>query len=72
MSTVRLEAKVYIEVVLDVDGHLKEPKVVAAVPPHASLIYAALEGVRTWTYSPALLNGVEIPVVWRIQVTFDM
>jgi protein TonB len=44
-----------------------DAKVLRSVP---MLDQAALDAVRQWEYSPTLLNGVPVPVVMTVTITF--
>ena len=33
---------------------------------------AALDAVRRWEYTPTLLNGVPVPVIMTVTVTFTL
>jgi TonB family protein len=58
---------VTIEATIGVDGKVADAKVVRSVP---LLDQAALDAVRQWEYMPTLLNGVPVPVVTVVTVTF--
>jgi TonB family protein len=58
---------VAIEARIGADGKVTEAKVVRSVP---MLDQAALDAVRQWEYIPSLLNGVPVPVVITITISF--
>jgi protein TonB len=42
----------------------------AGGPPE--LVSAAIEAVRQWRYSPTLLDGVPVPVVAEVRISFAL
>lgn len=64
-----LEGDVTLEALIDVNGAVQDLRVVRGVP---LLEQAALEAVRRWRYTPTLLNGVPVPVVMTVTVSFRL
>ena len=68
-----LEAKVegvsIIEILVGCAGEVAEARVLRGVP---MLDPSALDAVRQWRYTPTLLNGVPVPVVMTVSVTFTL
>jgi TonB family protein len=58
---------VTIEATIDPEGKVIDAKVVRSIP---LLDQAALDAVRQWEYSPTLLNGVPVPVLVTVTITF--
>jgi TonB family protein len=58
---------VVIEATIGADGKVTGAKVVRSVP---LLDQAALDAVRQWEYIPTLLNGVPVPIVVTVTITF--
>lgn len=58
---------VVVQCVIDVDGRVSEARVLRG---HPLLDAAALEAVREWRYEPTRLNGIAVPVVMTVSVTF--
>jgi TonB family protein len=58
---------VTIEATIGPDGKVIDAKVVRSVP---LLDQAALDAVRQWEYTPALLNGQPVPVVVTVTINF--
>jgi TonB family protein len=58
---------VTIEATIGPDGKVIDTKVVRSVP---LLDQAALDAVRQWEYTPALLNGEPVPVLVTVTVNF--
>ena len=61
---------VILEVLLDTGGHVKQATVLRHVSP--SIDQAALDAVRQWAYTPTLLNGAPVEVVFTVTVNFSM
>ena len=64
-----VQGVVIIEATIDVNGNVVEAKVLRAAP---LLEEAALTAVRQWKFTPALLNGVPIPVIMTVTVNFKL
>jgi TonB family protein len=66
-----VEASVFIQLLIDLHGHVKHPHVLQCL--HAGLGFepAAVKAVKRWRYEPAELNGERIEVVQTVEVTFD-
>ena len=58
---------VTIEATVGPDGKVIDAKVVRSIP---MLDQAALDAVRQWEYTPALLNGKPVPVVINVTINF--
>jgi TonB family protein len=58
---------VSIEATIGSNGKVSDAKVVRSIP---MLDQAALDAVRQWEYIPTLLNGVPVPVVMTVTITF--
>ena len=67
--TSRVEGTVIIDAVIDEQGRVQSTRVLRSVP---LLEQAALAAVREWIYTPTLLNGVPVPVVMTVTVTFRL
>jgi periplasmic protein TonB len=65
----RREGTVILEAVLDIDGSVREARVLRSIP---LLDAAALEAVQQWTFTPTLLNGEPVPVVLTVTVVFSL
>jgi protein TonB len=65
----RIQGIVIIEATLGADGRVMNARVLRSVP---MLDQAALDAVRTWEYTPTLLNGVPVPVIMTVTVTFTL
>jgi len=58
---------VILEATIGVDGAVKDAKILRGIP---LLDQAALDAVRQWRYEPTLLNGVPVPVIMTVTVSF--
>lgn len=65
----RVEGTVIIDAVIDEQGRVQFTRVLRSIP---LLDQAALAAVREWAYTPTLLNGVPVPVVMTVTVTFRL
>jgi len=65
----RVEGIVILEAVIGVDGRVTEARVLRSIP---LLDQPALDAVRQWTFTSALLNGVPVPVIMTVTVTFTL
>ena len=65
----RVTGVVTLEVVIGVDGLVTDVEVVDSVP---LLDEAAVAAVEQWEYAPTVLNGVPVPVVMPVTVTFSL
>ena len=60
---------VIIEATIGADGGIINARILRSVP---LLDQAALEAVRQWRYTPTLLNGVPVPVIMTVTVSFTL
>lgn len=58
---------VIVEVTIDVDGTVKDARLLRSIP---MLDAAALEAVRQWRYEPTTIDGKPVPVIMTVTVTF--
>jgi periplasmic protein TonB len=65
----RVAGTVILEAIIDAEGVVRDVKVLRSVP---MLDGAAVEAVRQWRYIPTRLNGVAIPVMMSVTVTFAL
>ena len=65
----RVAGMVVLEVIIGVDGKVREGRVTRSV---AFLDEAAIEAVRQWEYTPTLLDGKPVPVVMTVTVSFNL
>jgi len=65
----QVQGTVIIQAVINTSGDVTDAKVLRSIP---LLDQSALDAVRQWKYSPTLLNGVPVPVVMTVTVTFTL
>jgi protein TonB len=65
----KVEGTVIIEAVISPTGDVQDARILQSVP---LLDQAALDAVRQWKYTPSLLNGVPVPVVFTVMVQFKL
>jgi protein TonB len=65
----RIQGIVIIEATIGADGHVLNARILRSVP---MLDEAALDAVREWQYTPTLLNGVPVPVIMTVTVSFTL
>ncbi|HJN45468.1 MAG: hypothetical protein CL477_16275 [Acidobacteria bacterium] len=65
----RVSGVVILEAVIGPDGRVRDVRVLRSAP---LLDRAAIAAVRQWEYTPTLLNGVPVPVVMTVTVTFTL
>ena len=65
----RIGGTVILEAVIDESGIVREVKALRSVE---LLDRAAIEAVRKWRYTPTRLNGVAVPIVMTVTVTFSL
>lgn len=68
-KSARIEGVVIIEATIGANGLVSDAKVLRSIAP---LDQAALDAVRQWQYSPTRLNGVPVPVVLTVSVSFSL
>ena len=65
----RIEGVVILECVVDTRGRVQEAKVLRGLP---LLDQAALDAVKQWIYSTTLVDGMPVPVVMTVTVSFRL
>ena len=66
-QSARVQGIVIIEATIGEDGRVMNARILRSVP---LLDQAALDAVRQWEYTPTMLNGVPVPVVMTVTVSF--
>jgi len=64
-----IEGVVIIEATINETGQVINAKPLRSVP---LLEQAALDAVREWEFTPSMLNGVPVPVIMTVTVTFTL
>lgn len=65
----RIQGVVIMEVVIAPNGKVRDARVLRSVP---GLDQAALAAVRKWEYAPTQRNGVAVPIVMTVTMTFTL
>jgi protein TonB len=65
----RIEGVVIIEATISETGQVINAKTLRSVP---LLEQAAIDAVRQWEFTPSMLNGVPVPVIMTVTVTFTL
>jgi periplasmic protein TonB len=65
----RVEGVVILEAVIDARGRVDTVRVLRSIP---LLDQAAVDAVKQWAFTPALLNGAAVPVVMTVTVNFQL
>lgn len=68
-QSARVSGVVIAEAVIGADGRVSSVKILRSIP---LLDQAAIDAVRQWEYTPTLLNGVPVPVIMTVTVTFTL
>jgi TonB family protein len=61
------EAMAVIEVAIDVDGVVRQPRIVSSPAPSVS--YAALEAIKQWRFRPGTKAGKPVPILFHLTIT---
>jgi protein TonB len=65
----QIEGVIIVKAMIDETGQVRDASVLKGIP---LLDHAALEAVRQWRYTPTLVDGVPMPIVLVITVTFEL
>ena len=65
----RVQGIVILECEIDARGHVDRVKVVSG---NVLLTDAAVEAVKQWVYTPTLVNGVPVPILMNVTLTFQL
>ncbi|HEY4640579.1 MAG TPA: energy transducer TonB [Thermoanaerobaculia bacterium] len=57
-----------LELVIDVDGMVRQPRIIRSPAPTVS--YSALEAIKHWRFRPGTMQGKPVPVIFRITFNF--
>ncbi len=68
----RLEGNVLMQVVIEKDGTVSEPKILRVDKPNLGFEAAAQEAVLQWRYEPAKQNGKPVAVFLTVNVQFSL
>ena len=62
------QAIVEVEVAIDVDGIVRQPRIISSPAPTVS--YAALESIKQWRFRPGKMDGKPVPIIFHMTYTF--
>jgi TonB family protein len=65
----RVQGIVIMEAVIGTDGGVTDVKILKSVP---MLDEAAVNAVKQWRYTPTILNGMPVPIIMTVTVTFNL
>lgn len=65
----RIQGTVVLEAIVDVDGHVDHVKILKGIK---TLDDAAVAAVHRWEYTPTLVDGIPVPVIMTVTVTFRL
>jgi periplasmic protein TonB len=65
----KIEGMVILEATIDESGVVRDVKVLRSIP---MLDQAAMDAVKRWRYTPTRLNGVAVPILLTVTVTFSL
>ena len=65
-----IQGSVTFEAIIDKAGFIRDP--LATNEPSPDLVQAALDAIRQWQYTPALLNGEPVEILTEITVNFTL
>ena len=66
-QSAHVQGVVILEAVIDANGNVTSVRVLRSIP---LLDQPAIDAVRQWRYTPALLNGSAVPVIVTVTVNF--
>jgi periplasmic protein TonB len=65
----KIDGMVILEATIDETGVVRDVKVLRSIP---MLDQAAMDAVKRWRYTPTRLNGVAVPILLTVTVTFAL
>jgi protein TonB len=68
-QSARVQGVVILECTIAPDGRVIDAKVLRSIP---LLDAAAIDAVKQWVYTPTLFNGVPVPVIMTVTVSFRL
>jgi TonB family protein len=68
-QSAKVQGVVILETVIGVDGRVDQLRVLRSIP---LLDQAAMDAVKEWEFEPSTLNGVPVPVIVTISVSFTL
>jgi TonB family protein len=71
-ATGRIQGSVVVEAVVGIDGRVIRARVATPFDPKYGLDEAAVQAVQAWTFTPGEFNGMKVPVLTRVVVSFQL
>jgi protein TonB len=68
-QTAKVEGLVILEATIDEQGIVRDVRVMRSIP---LLDKAAIDAVTKWRYTPTRLNGVAVPIILTVTVSFSL
>lgn len=68
-QTARVDGTVVLEALIDERGNVRDVRVLQSIP---LLDRAAIDAVSRWRYTPTRLNGIAVPILMTVRVTFTL
>jgi len=68
-QSAKVQGVVILETVIGVDGRVDQLRVLRSIP---LLDQAAIDAVKEWEFEPSTLNGVPVPVIVTVSVSFTL
>ena len=68
-QSARVQGVVIVEATIDERGNVTDATILRSIP---LLDQAAIDAVRQWKFTPTLLDGVPVPVIMTVTVTFSL
>ena len=66
----RVQGTVRLEILIGTDGKVKDARILASASPLFD--ESAVDAVRRWEFTPALVNGVPTPIVLMAELDFNL
>jgi len=68
-QSARIQGVVTVAVTIDPEGNVSDARVLRSIP---LLDQAALDAVRQWAFTPTLIDGQAVPVIFTVHLTFKL
>jgi len=68
-QTARVEGMVILDATIDEQGIVRDVRITRSIP---LLDRAAIDAVSKWRYTPTRLNGVAVPIILTVTVSFSL
>lgn len=68
----RIQGTVWVEAVVDIDGRVRETRVIRSLDPRHGLDDEAVKAARRWRFIPGTKDGQPAPVLVLIELSFTL